>query len=198
MPTVSSSVRKFAGSQAGLARALWWAVRLRADVGPTDLPLPYNGLDRAVLWTITALGVLETAIVHVLVSWPVLRWPLLVTGVYGLLAFLAFHFTMGQHPHLLRGDVLLLRFGHFRSARVPLDALVSVARNVENAHRKNVALAEDGLAVSYMGGTNVELRFSPDTVVELDGQEHAVSRVAFQAVDPRAVTTLLRTRGRRP
>ena len=37
-----------------------------------------------------------------------------------------------------------------------------------------------------MGGTNVDLRFSPDAVVELDGQEHALSRVSFLAEDPRA------------
>ncbi len=198
MPTVSSSVRKFVRSQAGLARALSWALRGRADVAPTDVALPYNGLDRAVLWTVTVLGVLETAIVHVLVSWPVLRWPLLVVSVYGLLAFVAFHFTMLQHPHLLRGDVLVLRFGHFRSARVPLDALVSVARNVDNGHKKNVALADDGLVVSFMGGTNVEVRFSPDAVVELDGKQHAVSRVSFLAEDPRRVATLLRAHVRTP
>jgi hypothetical protein len=197
MPSVPSGVRRFARSQAGLARALGWALRGRADVGPTDVALPYNGLDRAVLWTISVLGVLETAIVHVLVSWPVLRWTLLVVSVYGLVAFVAFHFTMRQHPHLLRGDVLVLRFGHFRSARVPLDSLASVARNVDNTHTRNVALAGDGLVVSFMGGTNVELRFSPDALVELDGQEHPVSRVSFQAEDPRTVTTLLRTHGRR-
>jgi hypothetical protein len=42
-----------AGKQAGLARALWWALRGRAAVGPDDVALAYDGLDRAVLWTIT-------------------------------------------------------------------------------------------------------------------------------------------------
>lgn len=192
MPTVPAGVRSSARSQLGLARALWWALRGRADVGPADVPLPYNGLDRAVLWTITVLGVLETGIVHVLVSWPVLRWPLLVLSVYGLLAFLAFSVTMRQHPHLLRGDVLVLRFGHFRCARVPLDSLTSVARNVDNTHKRNVSVEGDGLTVAFMGGTNVELRFSPDAVVEVDGRERAVSRVSFLAADPRAVATLMR------
>jgi hypothetical protein len=192
VPTVLSKVRSSARSQLGLARALWWALRRRDDVGPADVALPYNGLDRAVVWTITVLGVLETAIVHVLVSWPVLRWPLLVLSVYGLLAFLAFHFTMRQHPHLLRGEALVLRFGHFHSARVPLDSLVSVTRNVDNTHKKNVAVVGDGLAVAFMGGTNVELRFVPEAVIEVDGRERAVSRVCFLAEDPRAATTLIR------
>jgi hypothetical protein len=151
-----------------------------------------------VLWTITVLGVLETAIVHVLVSWPVLRWTLSVVGVYGLLAFVAFHFTMCQHPHLLRENVLVLRFGHFRAARVPIHSLLSVARSVDNAHKRNVALPDDGLVVSFMGGTNVELRFSPDAVVEFGGQEHAVSRVAFLAEDPRTVAALLKAHVRSP
>ena len=192
MPLAPRSARSVARSQLGLARALWWALRGRADVGPADVALPYNGLDPAVLWTITVLGVLETAIVHVLVSWPVLRWPLLALSVYGLLGFVAFHFTMRQHPHLLRGDVLLLRFGHFRCARVPLDSLASVGRNVDNTHKRNVAVDGDVLTVAFMGGTSVELRFSPDAVVEVDGREHAVSRVCFLVEDPRAAATLLR------
>ena len=54
-------------------------------------------------------------------------------------------------------------------------------------------LEDDGLVVAFMGGTNVELRFSPDAVVDVDGREHTVSRVSFLADDPRAATTLMRT-----
>jgi hypothetical protein len=55
-------------NQLGLARALWWWLRGRTDVGPGEVPLPYNGLDGAVIWTITVLGVIESMVVHVLVS----------------------------------------------------------------------------------------------------------------------------------
>jgi hypothetical protein len=188
MPTLRSLVR----SQLGLIRALWWALRGREDVDPHDVALRYDVLDRAVLWTICALGVLEVVVVHVLVSWPPLRWTLFVVGIYGLLAFLGFFLSLGQHPHLLRDGALVLRFGHFHAARVPLDSLVSVRRIVVNGHRKNVAVEGDGLVVACMGETRVELRFSPAAVVDVDGRAHAVSRVSFLVDDPDTVTALLR------
>jgi hypothetical protein len=194
MPTVPPMVCSLTRSQLGLGRALWWALRRREDVGPADVALRYNGPDRAVLWTISGLGVLEIGVVHTLVSWPVLRWTLFAVGVYGLLAFIGFHFTMCQHPHLLRSGALVLRFGHFRSARVPLDQLASVRKKVENAHKKNVALDGDGLALSFMGGTNVELTFSPAAEVEVDGRTHAVTTVALFTEDPAAAVVLLRAR----
>ena len=192
MPTVPPRVRSLVRSQLGLARALWWALRRREDVGPGDVPLRYDALDLAVLWTICALGVLEIVVVHVLVSWPPLRWSLFVVGVYGLLAFLGFFLAMDQHPHLLRDGALLLRFGHFHAARVPLDALASVGKRVVGAHTQNVAVDGDGLVVACMGRTTVELRFSPAAVVDVDGREHVVSRASFLVDDPGAAAALLR------
>ena len=163
-------------------------------MGPGDLPLPYNGPDRVLLYTITALGVLETVAVHVLVSWAPLRWPLLALGVYGVLGVVAFDCTLRQHPHLLRAGELVLRFGHFRSASVPLDRLASVRKRVQNGHRKTVEVGGDSLALSFMGGTNVELRFATPVDVEVDGVLRTVTRVCLSADDPGAAVALLRTR----
>jgi hypothetical protein len=190
---IGSRIAAGVRSQAGLARALWWAVRGRTAVEAGEVALPYNGLDRAVVWTITAVGVLETVVVHVLVTWPPLRWSLLALSVYGLLGLLAFDATMRRHPHVVRRDELVLRSGHFRTALVPLDHLAGVRTHVSNAHRKTVEF-DDGLAVSFMGGTNVELWFSPATEVGLDGGTIPVDRVSFAAVDPAAAVALLRAR----
>jgi hypothetical protein len=181
-------------NQLGLARALWWAVRGRTDVAPGDVPVPYVGPDRVMLWTVSVLGVLEIAVVHVLVSWPWLRWSLFAVGVYGLVSFVAFDRTLRQHPHLLRAGELVLRFGHFRSVRVPLDGLASVRKHVLNTHRRTVDLDDDGLALSFMGGTTVELRFSPAAEVVVDGATHSLTRVSFAADDPQGAVTLLRSR----
>jgi hypothetical protein len=184
MPSPPNRTTRLLRSQLGLARALWWAVRRRSDVGPADVAVPYNGPDRVLLCTLTVLAVLETAIVHVLVSWPVLRWALFVVSVYGVLGLIAFDGTLRQHPHLLRAGELALRFGHFRSVEVPLDRLTSVRQHVQ--HKETVEFDGAGrLAVSFMGGTNVELSFDPATEVDVDGRTHAVTRVAFSAHDPR-------------
>jgi hypothetical protein len=181
-------------NQAGLVRALWWGVRGRTAVAPGDVPIAYQGPDRVLLYTITALGVLEIGVVHVLVSWPPLRWTLLALGLCGLLSFVAFDLTLRQRPHVLRGEELVLRFGHFRSVRVPLAGLASARRHVTDGHKRTVELDGDGLALSFMGGTGVELRFAPDVEVEVDGRPHPVSRVSFAAHDPRAAVALLRDR----
>jgi hypothetical protein len=180
------------GSQLGLARALWWGLRGRTAVRHGDVALPYDGLDRAAVWTITAVGVVETVIVHVLVSWPPLRWSLLVLSVYGVLGLLAFDLTMRQHPHVVRGGELVLRAGHFRTVRVPLDGLTGVRKTVSNAHRRTLETADGVLALSFMGGTNVELRFSPAAVVAIDGRGGSFERVSFSAVDSTAAASLLR------
>ena len=181
-------------TQAGLARALWWAVRRRTAVEPGDVPLPYNGLDRAVVWTIAVIGVLETVVVHVLVSWPPLRWSLFALGVYGVLGLVAFDLTMRQHPHVVRGGELLLRFGHFRTARVPLDDLAGVRKHVSNAHQRTAVTGDGGFVLSFMGGTNVELRFSEASTVEAAGRTHVVERASFSAQDPAAAVAFLRAR----
>ena len=180
--------------QLGLARALWWALRGRAAVEPGDVALPYNGLDRAVVWTITVVGVVETVVVHVLLTWPPLRWGLLVLSVYGVLGLLAFDATMRQHPHVLRGGELLLRSGHFRTVRVPVEDVAQVRRHVRNDHRRTVETADDRVAVSFMGGTDVELRYGSPTVVDIDGRRSAVERVSFSVHDPAAAVSLLRAR----
>jgi hypothetical protein len=124
----------------------------------------------------------------------VLRWTLLVLGIYGVLGIIAFDFTLRQHPHLLRADGVVLRFGHFRAVRVPLDGLASVRKHVRNEHEKTVELEDDALAVSFMGGTNVELRFSPPAEIQVDGRSRTVRTVTFSADDPGATVALLRTR----
>jgi hypothetical protein len=50
----------------------------------------------------------------------------------------------------------------------------------------------DRLLVAFLGQTNIDLRFAPDAVVDVDGREQAVSRVSFQVEDPQPVTALLR------
>jgi hypothetical protein len=181
-------------AQFGLARALWWGVRGRTDVGPDDVPLPYNGLDRALVWTFVVLGVLETVVVHVLVSWPPLRWSLFAVGVYGVLGLVAFDLTMRQHPHVVRDGELLLRFGHFRSVRVPLERLTSVRKNVQHGHKKTLEVQDRGLALTFMGGTNVELGFAPSVEALAGGRSHVVDRVSFSAHDPAAAAAILRAR----
>ncbi len=63
-----------------------------------------------------------------------------------------------------------------------------------NTHRKTVEVEEGDLAVSFMGGTNVELRFDPAAEVDVAGRTEALTRIAFQVDDERAAVAVLRSR----
>jgi hypothetical protein len=185
-------VLRLVRAEAGVVRALWWAVRRRSAVGPDDLPVPYAGRFGLVLGAVAALGVLETAVVHVLLPWETARWVLLAVSVYALFWVLGWGLSLFQHPHVLRDGELVLRFGHLRSIAVPLAGLVSVRRSAESEHGRTLARDGDRLVLSVMGDTNVELRVDPP--VHVDGQDEPVARIAFWADDPQAVVRLLRDR----
>jgi hypothetical protein len=185
-------VLRLARAEAGVVRSLWWAVRRRSDVGPVDLPLSYAGRFRLVLGALAVLGALETAVVHVLLPWQTARWVLLAVSLYALLWVLGSGLSLFQHPHLLRDDELVLRFGHLRSVAVPLAGLVAVRRSVQSGHGKVLRRDGDRLVLSVMGDTDVELRFDPP--VRVAGQGEPVIRVAFWVDDPQAVVRLLRDR----
>ena len=185
-------VLRLVRAEAGVVRALWWAARHRSAVGPGDVPLPYAGRFRLVLGAVTALGVLETAVVHVLLPWETARWVLLAVSVYALVWVLGSGLSLLQHPHLLRDDELVLRSGHLRSIAVPLAGLVAVRRSVESEHARTVVRDGDRLVLSVMGDTDVELRFDPP--VHVAGQDEPVARVAFWVDDPQTVVRLLRDR----
>jgi hypothetical protein len=185
-------VLRLVRAEAGVVRALWWAVRRRSAVGPDDVPLPYGGRFGLVLGAVTALGVLEAAVVHVLLPWQTARWVLLAVSVYALVWVLGSGLSLFQHPHVLRDGELVLRSGHLHSIAVPLAGLVSVRRSVESEHRRTVVRDGARLVLSVMGDTDVELRFDPP--VPVAGQGEPVARVAFWVDDPQAVVRLLRDR----
>ena len=176
-------------------RSLWWAVRGWTAVEPGDVELPYDDRSNVMLWTVTLLGLLEIVVVHVLTArWPVIRWALLVVGVLGILGFLAWGLSLRQMPHVVRGGSLVLRSGRTHAVEVPLATLVSARRHVVGEHRRVLEVADDRLAVSFMGDTNLELRLDPPAEVRVKGAPVAVGRVLLHADDPRAALRALRER----
>lgn len=181
----------FLRTEGGIVRSLWWAARGRRAVEPDDVELRYTDRIGVLLWTTFGLGIVETAAVHLLVPWPTARWVLLAVSLYGLLWVLGLAFSLRQHPHVLRGDELLLRFGHFRTTRVPLAGLAGVRRDVRTEHKRNIELDAGTLALSVAGETTVELTFSSDVAVAVRDRAAHVQRVRFFADDPRAAVRLL-------
>jgi hypothetical protein len=160
---------------------------------PADLP--YADRFTVLLWAVSLLGLLEVGVVHLLTArWPVVRWPLLVLGVVGLVGFLVFGRGLRRSPHRLDGETLVLRSGPRRSVRLPLDTLVAVRKHVVAGHRRVIGLEGDELVVSVMGDTDVELRFDPPAQTVVRGALARVARAHFYADDPAAAVRLLRQR----
>ncbi len=186
---------RLARAEMGLLRSLWWAVRGRRAVAPGEVPLSYSDRFTVMLWAICCLGVLELGVVHVLTArWPAIRWTLFALGVYALLWVIGFGLSLRQHPHLLRNGELVLRFGHFRSTRLPLAGLVAVRHGAVSGHERNLVLGDDGLVMAVMGDTSVDLRFDPAVQVQVAGRVRPLSRISFYTDDPRGVARLLRAR----
>ncbi|MGY1820721.1 hypothetical protein [Geodermatophilus sp. SYSU D00079] len=185
-------LRSVLRSEAGIARAYWWALRSRRAVAAGEVALPYAGRFGLVVGVLCVLGGLETVVVHVLLPWETARWVLLAVSVYALVWMVGFALSLRQHPHVVRDGELVLRSGHLQRVSVPLAALVAVRRAVETGHRRTVVRDGDRLAVSVMGDTDVELRFDPP--VHVAGQAAPVARVAFYTDEPAAAVRLLRDR----
>jgi hypothetical protein len=181
-----------AEAEIGLWQSLWWGVRRRQDARPGEVAVSYSNRFTVMLWAISGLGALELVVVHVLTArWPVVRWCLFALGVYALLWVVGFVLSLRQRPHLLRADELVLRFGYLRSVRLPLQQLVSVTTGAVAGHRRNLELDGDAMAMSVMGDTNVELRFSPPVVVDVGGRHRELARIRCYADGPREVAASL-------
>jgi hypothetical protein len=199
MTPLLSVLGRIARTEAGTWRSLWWGVRRYRDIPLGAVAVPYHDRFTVVLWALCCLGALELAVVHVLTAgMPVLRWALFAIGVYGLVWCLGFGLGLRQNPHLVIDDELVLRLGHLHTVRVPLGSLRSATRSVDPAHRRNLSVDGDRLALSFMGETNVELRFSPGAPVDAADRVHPVAQVAFFADDPRGAARLLAARGLSP
>jgi hypothetical protein len=188
----------FLRTEAGIVRALCWAVSRRRAVEAGDVVIPYTDRVGVLLGMTAGLGGLEAVVVHVLVPWATARWVLLALSVYGLLWVIGLACSLRQHPHVLRGDELLLRFGHFRTTHVPLARLLVARRQVRNGHKHNVEIDDGTLSLSVAGETAVELEFSPAAEIEVRGRSEHVTRVRFFADDPRAAVRLLQQRAATP
>ena len=196
MSRVRSVLARIVHAESGTWRSLWWAVRRHRDIPPGAVAVTYSGRFTVVLWSVCCLGALEIAVVHVLTSGvPVLRWALFAVGVYALVWCLGFGLALRQKPHLLLDDELILRLGHLHAVRVPLGTPVSGRRSVDAGHQRTLAVDGARLALSFMGETNVELRFASAVHVVAPQGVVPATRVCFFADDPAGAARQVAARG---
>jgi hypothetical protein len=115
---------------AGEIAAAWyalgpWGRKPHAPAGTRPFSIHRETLTGALLWTLAALSLVETAVVHVVVRrWhPSLAWALTLVSLYGVMAL---------RPILLSEDELLIRCGILWTLRVPLDQIAVVRRGTHD------------------------------------------------------------------
>jgi hypothetical protein len=74
---------------------------------------------------------------------------------------------------------------------VPLQQLASVTTGAAG-HKRNLELDGDSMAMSVMGDTNVELRFSPPVEVDVASGIRELARIRCYADEPRDAASALR------
>lgn len=172
----------------------------RPNVEPGATAVSYVGGMRTVLVVLIALCAVEIVVLDlVLRSWPAIRFPVLVLGVWGLLFMLGA--TAGQiaHPHVVGPDGVRIRSGPLVEVAVPWDA---VDRVVVRRHGLEGTAwvqvhdeTDDGGVVSFpvQSTTTAEVVLARPLLLILPKGPVTARAVRFHADDTIALMAAVRT-----
>jgi hypothetical protein len=178
-----------------------WVAR-RPDVPRGAHSVGYARLVAPMLWlwifgSAVEVVVVEVVLRHLDQPWAeVVRLPLLVLGVWGVLWMLGMLASLRVRPHLLTESGLVLRSGARTWVAVPLHAVEST-RAVEHELPGVIrSLHVDGPLVLIGAGsrTNLELVLAAPTRLSTSKGEVTATLVGVWVDEPRQVAALLRPR----
>jgi len=160
--------------------ALWhWARGRRVGVGPGDVVIGHARERTPMLLALAGVLALETAVVGMLVPWPVVH----VLDLVALLQVVGIAAVGVTYPHVVGRDDLVVRDGSVFELRVPLTLVVAV-RVAARSHTGRARQLVDGeLVVAVNNRTEV--------LVILSRPVGAVGRVRFLADDPAAAVSAI-------
>lgn len=167
--------------------------RPRVPAGSTGLT--YHRAVQAVLVTFIVVSAVELVVVDVLVHrWPLVRIPLLVVGVWGLLWMSGLLAAMVTRPHAVGPDGIRARYATDVDVELPWDAIDAVVRRVHTREEKAPRLApgDDVLQLWMQDRTNVDVDLDRPVQVRLPEGTAAVRRISLYADDPTAFLAAVR------
>lgn len=146
-------------------------------------------------------AVVEMAVVHVLVPWPVVRIVLALLSLYGLLFLLGWMGSQVARPHLIYRDRVVVRSGNFVVAEIPRSKIARVDRaRSPRTPRDYINFEDDGAATLTLAGpsgTNVRLDFAASVEMQKPGlpwtrrEERKVDRIRLSVDDPASLVARL-------
>lgn len=180
------------GIYANLAR---WIRRL-PDRGPDGtLVAPYVDIVRMTILIWIGASAVEVVIVHLVIPWAWLRWPLLIVSLWGLVWMLGYLAGLIVNPHLVEPTRLRVRCAHTIDVVVPISAIAEVGTHNESfPTSRTVRLVDDGqrLAITMSSQANVHLALTAPLQADLPAGRYTFTRLSFWADNPTAVTARLR------
>ena len=193
------------GQELALYRSLARWVTRRPDVPTETTPIGYARLSAPMLWLWIFGSAAEVVVVEVVLRSIEARWadvvrlPVLVLGIWGVLWMLGQLAAYKVRPHLIAADHLRIRSGSRTWVLVPLQSIAN-ARSAEHSYPgvvKSLHHQDDLLLVGVDLRTNLELVL--DRPIDLDTSQGAkvARRVGFWVDDPSAVARKLKTRDAR-
>ena len=173
-----------------------WITR-RPDVPDGATPLPYARLATPVLWLFVFGSAVEVVALDLLLSrWlTVLRVPVLVLGVWGLLWMLGLMASYRMRPHLLTDTALHVRSMARTDVAVPVEAISTVTvADVDRSGVRPVRLEDEALLVLVSGRTNLHVQLVDGTTLATPFGDATVRTVGLWVDEPREVAALIRRR----
>lgn len=179
-------------------RALGRWVARRPDVPHGATTFGYAQLVGPMLWLWIFGSAVEVVVADILASryLPLIRIPLLVIGIWGLLWMIGLYAAYRVRPHALTESALKIRAGIRAHAEVPLEAVASVSTTEHELPGivTNLHVEDDLLLMGVSSRTNVELGLAGPTVVSTSSGAVTVTRVGLWVDEPRELAGTLRAR----
>ncbi|MGY1721157.1 hypothetical protein ACI8AG_19145 [Blastococcus sp. SYSU DS0552] len=174
--------------------------RPRVPAGVTAFP--YHRVVLPVIITFIVVSAIELVAVDVLTQhWPLVRYPLLALGIWGLVWMFGYLAGLVTRPHAVGPEGITVRFSTDVDLQVPWDVIGSVARRSRTRPEKapRFARGDDGAATLQLwmhDQTNVDIVLDRPVVVRLPELTGEVRAVRLFADDP--VAFLAEVRRQRP
>ncbi|MGW1678945.1 hypothetical protein [Saccharopolyspora sp. NPDC002376] len=176
------------------AASLWaFLRRRRIGIGPDDTELGYAREQVPLMLTLAFVLALETAVVGLLVPWPIVH----VLDVCAVLQVVVALAALVTRPHFVGRGRLVLRNGARFELQLPLPSITGVSSARKSHGGATFQFHDQGgapeLAIVVGNQTNVCVTLSePVPIVLPNGTTHEVEQVRFRADEPALSVSAIR------
>jgi len=152
----------------------------------------------AILIVFVVVSAMELVVVDLIVrSWPHIRIPLLILGIWGLVFMLGMLFRMLTRPHAVGPEGIRIRSGPEVDIALSWADIDSVAprKHVVQEKQPKVIVDDSGKATLHLrmqNETNLEVKLGQPVTVRLPQGSETVSQVNLYADDPKAFVAEVR------